>query len=136
MPKHTKKTVLDSQARELVVRLRDYFEREQQNNGPLLPLNQIVERVADALDIGAAILFRGTSENKLSTPNKKRTKVKPITNLDDFAKDAIRNHIYGYYRRLQLPASKIIKRSRLFQRRYNFVAASHKRYWLCLQKTY
>ncbi|KAL0818794.1 hypothetical protein ABMA28_008121 [Loxostege sticticalis] len=114
MPKHTKKTVLDSQARELVVRLRDYFEREQQNNGPLLPLNQIVERVADALDIGRNTVSRitrekygqgGTSENKLSTPNKKRTKVKPITNLDDFsfAKDAIRNHIYGYYRRLQLP---------------------------------
>lgn len=128
MPKHTKKTVLDSQARELVVRLRDYFEREQQNNGPLLPLNQIVERVADALDIGRNTVSRitrekygqgGTSENKLSTPNKKRTKVKPITNLDDFAKDAIRNHIYGYYRRLELPTLlkllKSLKEADLFK---------------------
>ncbi|XP_026724790.1 uncharacterized protein LOC113491818 [Trichoplusia ni] len=43
------------------------------------------------------------SENKLSTPNKKRTKVKPITDLDDFTRVAIRNHIYDYYRRMELP---------------------------------
>ncbi|XP_026736471.1 uncharacterized protein LOC113506119 [Trichoplusia ni] len=113
MPKHTKKkTVLGSQARELVVRLRDYFEREQQNNGPLLPLNRIVERVTEALDIGRNTVSRitrekigqdGMSENKLSTPNKKRTKVKPITDLDDFTRVAIRNHIYDYYRRMELP---------------------------------
>ncbi|GBP44048.1 hypothetical protein EVAR_85202_1 [Eumeta japonica] len=75
-----KKTALGSQARELVVRLRDYFERQQQNNGPLLPLNRIVERVAEALDIGRNTVSRitrekidqeGMSENKLSTPNKK-----------------------------------------------------------------
>lgn len=119
MPKHTKKIVLGSQARELVVRLRDYFEREQQNNGPLLPLNQIVERVAEALDIGRNTVSRitrekigpdGMSDNKLSSPKKKRTKVKPITNLDGFAKVAIRNHIYSYYRRMELPTlSKLLK---------------------------
>lgn len=128
MPKHTKKTVLGSQAREFVVRLRNYFEREQQNNGPLLPLNRIVERVAEALDIGRNTVSRitrekigqeGTSENKLSTPNKKRTKVKPITDLDEFAKDAIRNHIYDYYRRMELPTLlkllKSLKEAELFK---------------------
>ncbi|GBP87247.1 hypothetical protein EVAR_102501_1 [Eumeta japonica] len=129
MPKLTKKkTVLGSQARELVVRLRDYFEREQQNNGPLLPLNRIVERVAEALDIGRNTVSRitrekigqeGMSENKLSTPNKKRTKVKPITDLDNFGKDAIRNHIYDYYRRMELPTLlkllKSLKEADLFK---------------------
>ncbi|CAG4981252.1 unnamed protein product [Parnassius apollo] len=76
MIKHTKKTVMGSQAWELVVRIRDYFERELQNNGPLLPLNRIVERVAEALDIGRNTVSRitrekigqeGMSENKLST---------------------------------------------------------------------
>lgn len=119
MPKHAKKSVLGSQARELVVRLRDYFEREHQNNGPLLPLNRPVERVAEALGIGRNTVTRitrekigreGVSDNKLSSPNKKRTKVKPITHLDDFAKDAIRNHIYGYYRRMELPTlHKLLK---------------------------
>ncbi|GBP63219.1 hypothetical protein EVAR_89486_1 [Eumeta japonica] len=71
----------------------------------------LVERVAEALDIGRNTVSRitrekigqeGMSENKLSTPNKKRTKVKPITDLDNFGKDAIRNHIYDYYRRMEL----------------------------------
>ncbi|CAH0594262.1 unnamed protein product [Chrysodeixis includens] len=120
MPKHTKETVLGSQARELVVRLRDYFKREQQNNGPLLPISRVVERVAEALDIGRNTVSRitrekmgpdGMSENKLSTPNKKRTKVKPITDLDGFAQVAIRNHIYGYYRRKEVPTLLKLKKS-------------------------
>ncbi|GBP13803.1 hypothetical protein EVAR_102502_1 [Eumeta japonica] len=57
------------------------------------------------------------SENKLSTPNK-RTK-KPITDLDNFGKDAIRNHIYDYYRRMELPTLlkllKSLKEADLFK---------------------
>ncbi|XP_052759041.1 uncharacterized protein LOC128202502 [Galleria mellonella] len=107
-----KKTVLGSQAREHVVRLQDYFERELQKNGSLLPLNRIVEQIVVALDIDRSTVSRitrekisqeGMSENILLTPNKKRTKVKPITDLDDFAKDTIRNHIYDYYKGMELP---------------------------------
>jgi transposase len=120
MPKRTKKTVLGSQAREFVVRLRDYFERELQNGGPLLPFTQVVERVADALDIGRNTVTRitrekygqdGMSENKVSTPNKKRTKAKPITDIDDFTKDAIRNHIYNYYTRTEIPTLQKLAKS-------------------------
>ena len=62
MPKRTNKTVLGSRARESVVRLRDYFKRELQNNGPLLPLNRVVDRVADALNIGRNTVSRITRE--------------------------------------------------------------------------
>ena len=87
------KTVLGSRARESVVRLRDCFKRELKNNRPLVPLNRVV---ADALDIGRNTVLRITreklgqeemSENALSSPKKKR--VKPITDVDSFAKDAI-----------------------------------------------
>lgn len=46
-------------------------------------------------------------ENKLSTPKKKKYKRgHPVTNPDDFAMAAIRNHIYGYYFRGELPTCK------------------------------
>ncbi|KOB69936.1 Uncharacterized protein OBRU01_13238 [Operophtera brumata] len=43
---------LNSQSRELVVKLYNYFERESVDDGPLLPLTQPRERVAEALGIG------------------------------------------------------------------------------------
>lgn len=112
MPKRARKTVLNSESREFVVRLRDYFEREYQNGGPLLPVSQVCDRVADALGIGRATVTRvskekfgetSMEENKLSTPNKKRKKRCPVTDKDDFDAAAIRNHIYAYYTRNELP---------------------------------
>lgn len=119
MPKRTKKTVLKSESREFVIRLREYFERENQNGGPLLPLEQVCNRVADALGIGRATVARITKEKYgesstemeaedilLSTPNKKRKRVSPVTEIDDFDAAAIRNHIYAYYARGEYPTLK------------------------------
>lgn len=121
MSKRTKKTVLNSECREFVVRLREYFERENQNGGPLLPLAQVCDRVADALGIGRTTVSRISkekygetsnqaieeeTEKKLSTPNKKRKKACPVTDIDDFDGAAIRNHIYAYYRRGEYPTLK------------------------------
>lgn len=128
MPKRTKKTVLNSESREFVIRLREYFERESQNGGPLLPLTQACNRVADALGIGIATVIRvsrekygeqssattTTEENeeqKLSTPNKKRKRTCPISKIDDFDAAAIRNHIYGYYTRGELPTLRKLQTS-------------------------
>ena len=111
--------MLGSQAREFVVRLRDYFERERENGGTLLPVSNVLDRVADALDIGRNTVSRitrekygahDTEENKLSTPNKKRTKKASVTDVDSFAADAIRNHIYNYYQNKELPTLlKLVK---------------------------
>lgn len=93
MPKRLKKTVLSSESREFVIRMRDYFECENQNGGPLLQVSQVRERVADALGIGKATISRVTkdkygetsmAENVLSTPNKKRRKCCSVTDIDDF----------------------------------------------------
>lgn len=42
---------LNSQARELVMKLHNYFERESQYDGPLLLVTQVVDRVSEALAI-------------------------------------------------------------------------------------
>ncbi|XP_026740220.1 uncharacterized protein LOC113502754 [Trichoplusia ni] len=62
MPKKSQKTILDSQSRELVIRLRDYFERERTNGGPLISIDRVVDRVAAALDIGRNTVSRITKE--------------------------------------------------------------------------
>ena len=113
MPKRLRKTVLNSETREFVVRLRDHFAREQQNGGPLLPIENVRDRVADALGIGKATVSRITKEkfgkssmeeNILSSPkNKKHNRAYPVTHPDDFdvaANAAIRNHIYANLQKL------------------------------------
>lgn len=118
MSETPKRRVLNSQAREMVIKLRGYFERERMNGGPLLPVDNVVERVAKALGIGVATVSRITKEkygessieeHKLSTPKKRKMKLR-TTSVDDFERDAIRNHIYGYYSRSELPTlDKLVK---------------------------
>lgn len=118
--------MLNSQSREMVVRLRDYFERERQNGGPLLPIDNVINRVAEALNIGRSTVSRitkekfgetGAEEKKLSTP-KSRGRKPSIPELDSFNVEAIRNHIYGYYERRELPTllklTKSLKAAELF----------------------
>ncbi|CAK1592770.1 unnamed protein product [Parnassius mnemosyne] len=49
MPKRGQ--TLKNGARELIIKLQDYFERERQNGGPLLPVEQVQERVSQALGV-------------------------------------------------------------------------------------
>lgn len=105
---------LNSQAREQVVKLYTYFERESANGGPLLPVTQTRDRVADALGIGKKTVTQilnekygpsGSEENRLGTP-KKRKREKKVVGIDNFDAAAIRNHIYGYYSRKEYPTRK------------------------------
>ncbi|RVE41290.1 hypothetical protein evm_014060 [Chilo suppressalis] len=78
---------LNSQAPELVVKLHEYFERECQNDGTLLPVTQVRDRVGEALGIGSRTVGKilsekygpsGSDSNVLHTP-KKRNRTKPVT---------------------------------------------------------
>jgi len=42
---------LRSQSREMVCRVRDYFQQEKINKGPLLPVEQVINRTAAALQV-------------------------------------------------------------------------------------
>ncbi|CAH2238480.1 jg14089 [Pararge aegeria aegeria] len=102
---------INSQSRALVVKLAEYFERESVNGGPLLPVTQVQDRVAEALGIGKKTIRNilkekygpsGTEENVLHTP-KRRKKSKPVTGIETFDAHAIRNHVYAYYTRSEYP---------------------------------
>lgn len=50
--------VLRGQARDMVCALREYFEAERENGGPLIDVNKVVERTAAALKISKATVIR------------------------------------------------------------------------------
>jgi transposase len=97
-----------SQSRVLVKRLRDYFEKEKQNGGPLLPVRQVTERVSKALGVGKRFISQVSKEEVSVTPGKKRCRRRPVSELDDFSKCAVRNVIYELYRTKVLPTRKRI----------------------------
>lgn len=105
-PKFGRGATLKSQARALVKRLREYFEEEKRNGGPLLPVSRVTDRVAAALGISSWTVSRISSETTEVTPGKKRPHKSPKSNIDNFTETAIRNHIYEYYRRRELPTRK------------------------------
>lgn len=104
---------LRSQARKLICAARDYFQSEKQNNGPLLPIAKVVARTAAALKINKNTVSKVCAERKkniaeggggeLCTPNKQRPRPCKVTFVDAFQKEAIRQHIYDYYKRKDYP---------------------------------
>lgn len=107
-PKFGRGATLKSQSRAFVKRLRAYFEEEKRNGGPLLPVSRVTDRVAAALNIGKWTVSKISSEVTEVTPGKKRPHESPKSNVDGFTETAIRNHVYGYYTRQELPTRKKI----------------------------
>lgn len=103
--------ILKGQSRQLVLKLHDFFEKENQNGGPLIPISQVRNRVSAALGISVQTVTKivtdaygrsGLEDNKPSTPRKKRRPLK-VTAVDDFDADAIRRHVYDYYLKKEIP---------------------------------
>lgn len=105
---------LKGQAREIVENVRQYFERQCGS------VTKSIELTAEATKISTATVYRIKKEKiqhsadnpgkLLSTPDKKRVKKSPVTNIDSFDKTAIRNHIYSYYMRKEHPTmAKLLK---------------------------
>ncbi|KAG8335010.1 hypothetical protein J6590_078667 [Homalodisca vitripennis] len=86
---------LRGQSRELVCRVRDYFQRDKINKGLILPVEKVIERTAGALEIGKNTVLRIGKEKiqseqsglKLNTPDKKYSRFEPVTELDAFQKE-------------------------------------------------
>lgn len=101
-------TPFKSQSRVFVKRLREYFQRECDNNGPLLPVRKVTERAADALGISRRSVTNITNNPVIETPGKKRVRTKPVRDIDSFTETAIRNVVYELYRNKELPTRKKI----------------------------
>ncbi|KAK5640400.1 hypothetical protein RI129_011211 [Pyrocoelia pectoralis] len=100
MPKH-----LNSTAKKLMASLIDYFEKERDNGGPLLPLqavrenfNYLLSRVAQALNVSSSTVSAISNAVKnnelLKSPSKHRPYPKSVTDITHLNVDSIRNAIY------------------------------------------
>ncbi|KAI4455464.1 transposable element-related [Holotrichia oblita] len=99
---------LRSQSQQLILNLLEYFEREKQNDGPLLPLSSVQKRVADALKISLfsvkRIKNRSVQNTVLSSPGKTRHRRKTKTeDLPEGIKMNIRNTLYNMYSQSKFP---------------------------------
>ncbi|XP_072398158.1 uncharacterized protein [Diabrotica undecimpunctata] len=96
---------LNSRSKELVASLVNYFEEERNNNGPLLPLNAVQERVAAALKISvrtvSTICQMQKKGEQFESPKKKRCTNKRVTNTTTLNTSSIRDTIYNMYQRKQ-----------------------------------
>ncbi|CAH2000306.1 unnamed protein product [Acanthoscelides obtectus] len=101
---------LDGVARDMVVKLLKYFDREKRNNGPLLPVDAIQERVSHAMGISmrtVSRIFRESKENRKPVDQEdqaasKTKKYKPrektkTADLPDAVKMEVKNAIYNMY---------------------------------------
>ncbi|KAK5650056.1 hypothetical protein RI129_001085 [Pyrocoelia pectoralis] len=96
MPKH-----LNSTAKKLVASLINYFEKERDNGGPLLPLQAVRERVAQALNVSSSTVSAISNAVKnnelLNSPSKHRPHPKSVTDIIHLNVNSIRNAIYEMY---------------------------------------
>lgn len=139
MPPSTEKrsTPYNSQARTIIASVLQYFERERDNKGPLLDVKKVSERVAAACNISVRTLGRirvqlkqvvpddeqirpndehpdtedtaVENEPQIRTPRRKTPFKSVITEMDDFQKTAIRNHVLLYYKNKEVPTLRKLK---------------------------
>lgn len=92
MPRH-----FGNRERQLIVNLKDYFRRERDNKGPLLPLHAVNERVANALQISMATVHAVGKMQKAGESNETKKagpKDKNKCNLDESKIGDVRNIIF------------------------------------------
>lgn len=97
--------VIHSQAREVIANVYRFMKREAEMRAPI-NVNKIQERVCDATGVSVRTLRRIVKEEKqciqsessFSTPNKKRFRKKPKTDIDDFDLCVIRRTINEFHR--------------------------------------
>ncbi|CAD0200817.1 unnamed protein product [Chrysodeixis includens] len=95
---------LKSGARQLVLKLKSFCEREKRNKEPIIPLKRVRLRVATMTDISEKTVSKITKEGEvaastateISTPGKHCPREKRVK-LDDFELCALRHKIHEFY---------------------------------------
>ncbi|KAJ8942070.1 hypothetical protein NQ318_004095 [Aromia moschata] len=104
---------LNSQAREIVAKLLNYFMAEKENLGPLISVNAVQQRVADALGISLRTVCSIKTSPKIpeaSTNIKYKPRLKSKTDdLPEGHKVEVRNVIYNIYAEKKHVTLRILK---------------------------
>lgn len=97
---------LSGQTREIIANIINFMEREGEANAPLKDFKKVQERVA--LSTGLSLrnvqcikremkAIEDGEKGMFTTPNKKRRKTAPKTDLDDFDLGVLRRYIINFY---------------------------------------
>ena len=105
------KRFLSSSAREIVDNVHKYFAKEKKNSAPLVDVAKVCDRTSDATAVPIRTIQRIIKEGNDSETefghrmfqDKKRSRPRPVTGLDDFTKSALRRIVMGFYARKELP---------------------------------
>ncbi|KAK4881731.1 hypothetical protein RN001_005050 [Aquatica leii] len=115
------KKLLGSRGKELIASLIKYFELERDNGGPLISVNAVREvpfykifklGVAAALNVGISTISSVSTAvvNNEILRSKKRKRSKPVTNVETFNENVIRNVIYRIYENSNKHTNNVIKK--------------------------
>ncbi|XP_028040822.1 uncharacterized protein LOC114250923 [Bombyx mandarina] len=96
--------VVKSAGREIILKVKEFCEAEQKNQGVLIPINNVRKRVAVMTGVSEKTVSRITQEGKVAastskrivTPGKSRLRAKKI-DLDGFDLCSIRHKIHQFY---------------------------------------
>ncbi|KAF5283829.1 hypothetical protein FQA39_LY04649 [Lamprigera yunnana] len=94
-----------SRGKEMIASLTSFFKAERDNGGPFLPLTAVRERVAAALNISIRTVNSVSqivkNNNALKSLKKRQIHKKPVTGVETFQMDVIRNTVYRMYENSQ-----------------------------------
>lgn len=71
---------LPSRAREIILNVRAYFEREKENGCPLLDVGKVVQRTSEATNVGMSTIQKLTTLKRKLPPNEKISSPKRTRN--------------------------------------------------------
>ncbi|KAF9418269.1 hypothetical protein HW555_004888 [Spodoptera exigua] len=92
--------VVKSAGREMILKVKEFCEAEQRNNGVLIPINNVRKRVAAMTGVSEKTVSRIIQEGKMAASTSKKIKSRPrrkSVNLDSFDLCAIRQKIHQFY---------------------------------------
>ncbi|XP_076259511.1 uncharacterized protein LOC143195866 [Rhynchophorus ferrugineus] len=100
---------IDIQGHKLIAALIDYFEKERDNEGPLLLVNSVRGWVPSALNISVATMNNiayKMKNNTLDSAKKNHLHTMWVTNLDHFDIGFIQDQIYEMYKNKKIVCLK------------------------------
>lgn len=114
--------VLHSQSREIVSNVYRFMKDEAQKGTVVIPLSKARLRTSTATGVSERVvsninseladvsnISEGNGEKSFSTPNKCRSRRRPITDLDDFDKCVLRKLVYDFHlTEHRLPTAKLL----------------------------
>ncbi|EEB15384.1 hypothetical protein Phum_PHUM364050 [Pediculus humanus corporis] len=98
--KHKQGMPMQSQFEQAILDVYDFCMKEKEAGVPIIPLNHFAKRVTEMLKISDSSVKRVLKKRENGIPlaplKRKRNRKSPITDVDDYTKDAIARKVHAY----------------------------------------